>query len=383
MPDGDPAIPFNRPWLEPAASGHVAQALAAGDIGGGGPYTARCERLLRQQAGVPALLVHSGTAALELAALLLQVQPGDEVLMPSFTFPSTANAFVLRGAVPVFVDVREDTLNLDERLLEAAITPRTRGIVVVHYAGVACAMDAVLALAARHGLWVVEDAAQGLLARHRGRPLGGLGAVGALSFHATKGIVAGEAGALLLGDPTLAARAEVLRDKGTDRSAYLRGERDRYQWCDLGSSYPPSDLVAACLLGQLEAAEAIVARRLRLWQAYHEALADVEAAGWLRRPVVPDGCEHNATGYGVLLPDAARREAVRAALSRQGVSATFHYQPLHLGPAAARFARCGGPLPVTESVASRLLRLPLWPGLEPQQARVIAALRACVMADRV
>jgi dTDP-4-amino-4,6-dideoxygalactose transaminase len=378
MPDREAPIPFNRPWLEPAAAQHVAQALAGGDIGGGGPYTARCEGLLGHLAGVPALLVHSGTAALELAALLLQVQPGDEVLMPAFTFPSTANAFVLRGAVPVFVDVREDTLNLDERLLAAAITPRTRGIVAVHYAGVACAMDEMLALASRHGLWLVEDAAQGLLARYRGRPLGSLGALGAVSFHATKGIVAGEAGALLLGDGAQLARAEVLRDKGTDRSAFLRGERDRYQWCDMGSSYPPSDLVAACLLAQLEAAEAIVARRLRLWQAYHAALAADEQAGRLRRPVVPEGCEHNATGYGVLLPDAAQREAVRAALARQGVAATFHYQPLHLGPASARHARVAAPLPVTESVASRLLRLPLWPGLEPHQARVIEAMKSAL-----
>lgn len=381
MASGETIIPFNRPWLEPAARTHLAQAVASGDVGGGGPRTALCESLLRSLTGVPALLVHSGTAALELAALLLQVQPGDEVLMPSFTFPSTANAFVLRGAVPVFVDVREDTLNLDERLLAAAITARTRGIVVVHYAGVACDMDVVLALAARHGLWVIEDAAQALLARHRGRPLGGLGTIGALSFHATKGIIAGEAGALLLADTSLAARAEVLRDKGTDRSAFLRGERDRYQWCDLGSSYQPSDLVAACLLGQLEAAEAIVERRLRLWRAYHQALAPAEQAGWLRRPVVPRDCEHNAAGYGVLMPSAARREQVRAALSQQGISATFHYQPLHLGPAAARFARCAAELPVTESVASRLLRLPLWPGLEPYQPRVIAALLASLQAD--
>ncbi len=358
-------IPFNRPYYVGTEQEHVLAALAAGHLSGGGGYTARCEAELERRLGVPrVLLTPSGTAALELAAMLLDVGPGDEVIMPSFTFPSTANAFALRGATPVFVDIREDTLNVDERLVEAAITPRTRAIVPVHYAGVACEMDALAAVAERHDLVLIEDAAQALLSAHRGRPLGGLGGLAALSFHETKNVTCGEGGALVLGAPALVRRAEIIRDKGTDRAAFFRGEVDRYTWVGLGSSFALSDVNAAFLWAQLEEVEAITRARLALWQRYDEGLAVLEAQGLLRRPVVPAHATHNAHMYYVLLGESVPRAAFLDELRARGVDAVFHYVPLHSSPAGRELGRASGTLSVTSRQSERLVRLPLWTGME-------------------
>ncbi len=367
-----PAVPFNRPYMTGRELHYISQAHAAGHLAGDGGYTRLCHRWLEQQTGAArALLTHSCTAALEMSALLTDVRPGDEVIMPSYTFVSTANAFALRGAVPVFVDIRPDTLNLDESLIEAAITSRTRAIVPVHYAGVGCEMDAILAVAQRHGLMVIEDAAQALMSTYKGRPLGSIGDLAALSFHETKNVIAGEGGALLVNRPDLAARAEIVREKGTNRSQFHRGEVDKYTWVDLGSSFLPGEIVAAFLWAQMEQARLITDRRLSAWARYHAGLADAERAGVLRRPVVPEHCGHNAHMYYVLLPDRARREAAIAQLKLLGVQGVFHYVPLHSSPAGRRHARAHGDMRVTDDVASRLLRLPMWIGMEAQQHSVI------------
>jgi dTDP-4-amino-4,6-dideoxygalactose transaminase len=298
-----------------------------------------------------------------MAAILADIGPGDEVIMPSFTFVSTANAFVLRGGVPVFVDIRPDTLNLDETKIEAAITPRTRAIVPVHYAGVGCEMGTVMAIADRHGLLVIEDAAQALLSTHAGRPLGSVGHLAGVSFHETKVVISGEGGALLINDPRWVARAEVIREKGTNRSEFFRGEAAKYTWIDIGSSYLPSEIVAAYLWAQLEEADGIAERRIRLWSAYHEALAPLEARGRLRRPVVPPGCGHNGHMYYVLLPHAEDRHRLIARLADHGIHAVWHYVPLHSSPAGKKFGRAHGDLGHTDSVSERLLRLPLWVGM--------------------
>lgn len=367
-------IPFNKPFMVGTELEYVRQAHANLHLSGDGGFTALCSRWLEHQVGChEALLTHSCTAALEMAALLIDIQPGDEVVMPSYTFVSTANAFVLRGGVPVFVDIRPDTLNIDETLIEAAITQRTRAIVVVHYAGVACEMDAVMAIAKRHGLAVVEDAAQGLMSSYRGAPLGSIGQLGAVSFHETKNIMSGEGGALLVNDPALAERARLIREKGTNRTRFLEGLVDKYTWIDLGSSYLPSDMTAAFLWGQMNAAELITARRLELWEAYHRALEPLEVAGRLRRPVVPAACTANGHLYYVLLPDDVPRPRFLAGLAERGVGAVSHYVPLHDSPAGLRVGRAHGPLPHTTAVSERLVRLPMWLGLEAEQHRVIDA----------
>lgn len=367
-------IPFNRPYMTGRELWLIAQAHARGHLSGDGEFTRRCHAWLEAHTGCrKALLTHSCTAALEMSALLLDLAPGDEVIMPSYTFVSTANAFVLRGAVPVFVDIRGDTMNLDERRVEAAITPRTKAICVVHYAGVACAMDVILDIAARHGLAVVEDAAQGVGATWRGRPLGGIGTFGALSFHETKNIISGEGGALLVNDAAHVERAEVIREKGTNRSRFFRGEVDKYTWVDVGSSFLPGEIVAAFLCAQMEEAQAITARRLALWDRYHEALADAEARGRVRRPVIPADCTHNAHMYYVLLRTLAERTAAIAALQAQGIRPVFHYVPLHSSPAGRRFGRVHGTMDHTDRAGDTLLRLPLWlPDLEIE--RVVEAL---------
>ena len=373
-------IPFNKPYLTGREAGHIADALQ-GQLSGDGSFTKRCHAWLVEQTGCPkALLTHSCTAALEMSALLADVGPGDEVIMPSFTFVSTANAFALRGATPVFVDIRPDTLNLDETLLEAAITPRTKAIVPVHYAGVACEMDTIMALAARHRLLVIEDDAQGLMARYRGRPLGSFGHLATLSFHETKNIVAGEGGALLINDSRFADRAEIIREKGTNRSAFFRGQVDKYSWVDIGSSYLPGELVAAFLLAQLEDAVSITQRRLALWQQYHEAFAELERLGRVRRPIVPAHCEHNAHLYYLLFEDLAARSRFIDGMRDLQIDTVFHYVPLHSAPVGRRLGRVSGELPQTQSLSDRLVRLPLWPGLEPQQERVIDAV--CQLAGR-
>ena len=367
-------IPFNKPYMTGKELWYIAQAHAQGHLAGDGGFTKKCNRWIEQHTGAEhALLTHSCTAALEMCALLAELSPGDEVIMPSYTFVSTANAFVLRGAVPVFVDVRDDTLNLDERLVEAAITQRTRAIVPVHYAGVGCEMDAITAIARRHQLLVIEDAAQALMSTYRGRPLGSIGDLAAVSFHETKNIISGEGGALLVNNPAFAQRAEIIREKGTNRSQFFRGQVDKYTWVDVGSSYLPGEIIAAFLWAQMEEADAITRRRLAMWHTYHQWFEDAERAGRLRRPIVPGHCVHNAHMYYVLLPDLARRTAVIERLKALGVHSVFHYVPLHSSPAGLKYGRAAADLPVTDGVAERLLRLPLWAGMEDEQTRIIQA----------
>lgn len=366
-------IPFNRPFMTGRELGYIAEAHAKGMLAGDGMFTSRCHAWLEAQAKSPrALLTHSCTAALEMAALLLDLEPGDEVIMPSYTFVSTANAFVLRGAVPVFVDIRADTLNLDERQIGAAITPRTRAIVPVHYAGVACAMDEILALADVHGLRVVEDAAQGFMAHYKGRPLGSIGHLGTFSFHETKNITSGEGGALIVNDEALVGAAEIFREKGTDRSRFFRGQVDKYTWQTVGSSYLPGELIAAFLWAQLEEAKQITQRRLEAWSRYNVLLQPLVHEGYLHTAAVPDDCGHNAHMSYVLLNPEIDRAALLEGLRRSGIDAVFHYVPLHSAPAGRRYGRPNGALPVTDEVASRIVRLPLWTEITAgQQERVV------------
>jgi dTDP-4-amino-4,6-dideoxygalactose transaminase len=374
-------IPFNRPHLTGREFAYIQQAVAAGQLAGNGQFTQRCQRWLEERLGAPrALLTHSCTAALELAALLLNLQPGDEVIMPSYTFVSTANAVVLRGAQPVFVDVRRDTLNIDERLIEAAITPHTRAIVVVHYAGVACEMDAILAIARRHNLSVIEDAAQGLLSSYKGKPVGTLGQLAALSFHETKNIISGEGGALIINDPLLAERAEILWEKGTDRSKFLRGMVDKYTWIDVGSSFLPGELIAAFLWAQMEEADRITTERLALWEQYDTACVQLTRFG-LRGPTVPADCTHNAHLFYQVLPPQLPRADLLADLNRRGVNAVFHYVPLHSSPAGRRYGRAAGPMTETDEYSRRLIRLPLWVGMGVDAVdRVVDELTAAVQS---
>lgn len=354
-------VPFNKPFMTGRELQLISQAHAKGHLSGDGAFTKQCHAWLETQTGCrKALLTHSCTAALEMAALLLDLEPGDEVIMPSFTFVSTANAFVLRGAVPVFVDIRADTLNIDETLIEAAITPRTKAICVVHYAGVACEMDPIMAIAARHGIRVVEDAAQGILSSYKGRPLGSIGDLAALSFHETKNVISGEGGALLVNAEHYVERAEIIREKGTNRSKFFRGQVDKYTWVDVGSSYLPSEIIAAFLAAQLEDADAITRRRLSVWERYHAWAEPLEEEGLLRRPIVPADCVHNAHMYYILLPTLDARTKFIENLRDHGISAVFHYIPLHSSPAGQRYGRTAGSLSVTDNAADRLVRLPLW-----------------------
>lgn len=368
------SIPFNKPFTIGPELEYITDAVARGHLSGDGHYTKLCHRWLEQRLGTRrALLTHSCTAALEMAAILCDIQPGDEVIMPSYTFVSTANAFVLRGGVPVFVDIRPDTLNLDEKLIEAAITPKTRAIVPVHYAGLACEMDAIMDIARRHRLLVVEDAAQAVLSDYKGRRPGAIGHLGCLSFHETKNVISGEGGALLINDPALIERAEVIREKGTNRSKFFRGEVDKYTWVDIGSSFLPSELIGAFLWAQLERAEEIIARRRQLCAIYREALGDLASAGLITLPAPePAGTAGNGHMFYLLTPDAASRCALLVHLKAAGVHAVFHYVPLHASPAGRRFGRAAGALPVTENLADRLVRLPLYYNLGEDEARGIA-----------
>jgi dTDP-4-amino-4,6-dideoxygalactose transaminase len=376
-------IPFNWPHMTGKELYYIAESHFNGRLAGDGPFTSRCHRWIEERTGCSrALLTHSCTAALEMAALLMDVQPGDEIIMPSYTFVSTANAFVLRGGVPVFVDIRADTLNLDESQIEAAITPRTRGIAVVHYAGVACEMDTIMAIAQRHGLVVIEDAAQGVMASYKGRALGSIGQLGAYSFHETKNVISGEGGALLVNDPALASRAEVIREKGTNRSRFFRGEVDKYTWQEVGSSFLPGELVAAFLWAQLEEAEPITQMRLDAWNYYHGLLVTMESAGVLRRPIVPEGCRHNAHMYYVLLSPKLDRQQVLDSMKKADISSVFHYVPLHSSPAGSRYGRAHGSMVVTDSQSECLIRLPLWVGLtREKQHIVVQALQDAISAQ--
>lgn len=370
-------IPFNAPPVVGSELEYMQSAMASGKLCGDGGFTRRCQQWMEQRFGSKkVLLTPSCTASLEMAALLIDLQPGDEVIMPSYTFVSTANAFVLRGATIVFVDIRPDTLNIDESKIEAAITEKTRAIVPVHYAGVACEMDAIMALAAKHQLWVIEDAAQGVMSRYKGRALGTIGHIGCFSFHETKNYTAGgEGGATLINDAALVERAEIIREKGTNRSQFFRGQVDKYTWRDIGSSYLMADLQAAYLWAQLEAAERINQQRLRLWQRYYDALQPLAAQGRIQLPSLPAVCEHNAHMFYIKLRDSDDRQALISWMKEAEILTVFHYIPLHSAPAGERFGRFHGEDRFTTAESERLLRLPLFYNLtDNNQNTVISSL---------
>ena len=368
-------IPFNRPYASGMEFTYIQQAIDAMHLSGDGAFTRRAHELLCRMTGSRgALLTTSCTHALEMMALLLDICPGDEVIVPAFTFVSTANAFVLRGARPVFCDVRADTLNLDEARVEPLITPRTRAIVAMHYAGVGCEMDAIAAVAAAHGVTLLEDNAHGLLGRYRGRPLGSFGALAAQSFHETKNFSCGEGGALILNDERYRDRAEILREKGTNRSQFFRGEIDKYTWVDVGSSYLPSEILAAFLVAQLEAADRIQQHRRQLWTRYAESLASWSRSAGVALPCVPDGCEQAFHMFYLLLPTPAARAAFIAALRGRDIHPAFHYVPLNVSPMGRRFGGEPGQCPVAEDASDRLVRLPFYTGMTcDEQDRVIEA----------
>jgi dTDP-4-amino-4,6-dideoxygalactose transaminase len=368
-------IPFNRPFIAGKELFNIANSVVEGQLAGRGSYARRCEAWFQERFSAQhVLLTHTCTSALELAALLSEVSPGDEVILPSFTFVSTANAFALRGAKLKFVDIRPDTLNIDEKAIAEAITPRTRVICPVHYAGVACAMDEIMELAAQHNLLVIEDAAQGVGATYRGRHLGTIGHFGCYSFHETKNLISGEGGALLVNDPDMFERAEIAYEKGTNRTRFLRGETDRYVWVGLGSSYAPSELVSAFLYAQLEEADRITRDRRAVHDYYRQAFQPYADRDLIRLPHTPQGCEHNAHMFYLILPSRAARDHMISALRELSIQAVFHFVPLHDSPMAARLGCDGGHLPVTEDLSARLLRLPCFFGMtREEQERVVAA----------
>ena len=365
-------INFNIPPYVGGEKEYIAQAIEQRKLCGDGDFTKRCNAWLEQSTGTSkALLTTSCTHALEMAALLCDIKPGDEVILPSYTFVSTANAFVLRGATVVFVDIHPSTMNIDERLIEAAITERTRVIAPVHYAGVSCEMDAIMDIALRHNLMVVEDAAQAITSSYHGRPLGTIGDFGCLSFHETKNISMGEGGALLVRDPAMAERAEIIREKGTNRSKFFRGEIDKYTWVDEGSSYLPSELNAAYLLAQLEQADKIQASRMAAWNRYYEQLAPLAEKGRIELPFVPEGCTHNAHMFYIKTRDLAERTQLMATLKAEGISTVFHYIPLHSSPAGRAMGRFCGEDRYTTRESERLLRLPMWYGISQEQVDTV------------
>jgi dTDP-4-amino-4,6-dideoxygalactose transaminase len=373
-----PPIPFNKPFLVGTELDYIAQALAFGNLGGDGHFTRACAQLLERRFEIPCVLMTpSCTASLELAATLCGLEADDEVLMPSYTFPSTANAVARLGAKPVFIDIRPDTLNIDETLLEAAVTPQTKAIFPVHYAGASCEMDAIVDVADRHGLHVVEDAAQAVNSTYKGRALGGLGCMGAYSFHETKNFFGGQGGALCINDPSFVNRAEILRDKGTNRKQFSLGQTDKYTWVDVGSNYVPSEIVSAFLYAQLEQIDAITARRQQLYQSYRKAFEELEADGLLRLPFCPGNCTTNAHLFYILLPTRTVRDELMASLQSVGVGAVFHFVPLHSSPMGASYGYRPDDLPVTADLSGRLLRLPLYFDMtEAEQGKVIQAVTA-------
>jgi len=376
-PDSSYAIPFNRPCLAGREEEYMRRAIASGHLSGDGDFTRACHAYLERSLGIPAaLLTTSCTHALEMAAILLRIAPGDEVIVPSFTFVSTANAFVLRGARPVFADIRPDTLNLNESRLESLVTPRTRAILAMHYAGVGCEMDSILTIAGNRGVAVVEDNAHGLFGRYKGKALGTFGCLATQSFHETKNFTCGEGGALLINDPRYIDRAEVIREKGTHRTRFFRGEVNKYTWVDVGSSYLPSDLLAAFLLAQLEARDQIQARRKRLWERYAEGLRDWADDRGVRLPAVPGDREQPFHLFYLILPSRESRRELIAHLKERGILAVFHYLPLHLSEMGRSFGAVPGDCPVTEDVSDRLVRLPFFNDLtEEEQTRVVDAIR--------
>ncbi|MEX0679213.1 MAG: dTDP-4-amino-4,6-dideoxygalactose transaminase [Pirellulales bacterium] len=372
-----PRIPFNKPFIAGKELHYMAQAVARGQIAADGQFTRLCARLLETELDVAkVLMTPSCTAALEMAAILCDLRPGDEVILPSYTFVSTANAVVRLGARPVFVDVRKDTLNINEALIEAAITTRTKAIFPVHYAGVGCEMDRIMEIAAGHGLAVVEDAAQGVYGFYNGRPLGSIGHLAAYSFHETKNYVCGEGGALCVNAPKFIERAEIIREKGTNRSQFLRGAVDKYTWVDVGSSYVPSEISCAFLYAQLELLESIAERRRGIYDFYRHQLAPLEERGWLQLPAIPDGCQSNYHMFFILLPDADTRDALIAHLKEHDIHAVFHYVPLHTSPVGLKLGYRPGDLPVTEDLSGRLARLPFFYEIsEMEQMEVVSRIR--------
>lgn len=372
----DAVVPFNRPTFLGGELDNIAAAISTGKISGDGQFTLLCNGWLEQRLSAPkALLTHSCTAALEMAAILCELQPGDEVIMPSFTFVSTANAVVLRGAVPIFVDIDPFSLNIDPEAIVAALTERTKAIFVVHYAGVPCDMDVINAIAQARGITVVEDAAQALGSTYKGRPAGMLADMAAFSFHETKNLNSGEGGALVLSREDLGERAEIIREKGTNRSRFFRGQIDKYTWVDIGSSYLPSDILAAYLLPQLEAVDLVNADRLATWNHYHEALAGLELDGYFKRPQVPDYAQHNGHLYYLILGDGTDRDDFLAAMRRNDIGAVFHYIPLHSSPAGLKYGRTAGSLAITDHVSEKLVRLPLYFGIGADRDRVVQTIR--------
>ena len=358
-------IPFNKIFLSGNEMAYIEDAIKNGHLSSDGPYTKLCKDWLEENTGCKsALMTNSCTSALEMTALLLDLKPGDEIIMPSFTFVSTANAFVLKGAIPVFVDIREDTLNIDENLIEKAITAKTKAIVAVHYAGVSCNMDAIQSIASTYNIPIIEDAAQGIMAHYNGNALGSMGDMGCLSFHDTKNIIAGEGGALLINNSKFLERAEIIRDKGTNRKKFMRGEIDKYTWVDQGSSYVPSEIISAFLFAQLEKAELLTMMRLKIWQKYHNEFINLERDKKLVRPNLPQDTSHNGHIYYLVLNSNAQRELFIKSMKEEGVICSFHYVPLHNSPAGIKWANTRNELLITEKVASKMVRLPIWPGID-------------------
>lgn len=355
-------IPYNKPFIVGKELFYIAQAVIENHhTAGNGPFTKKCQTWIEEHLGCrKALLTHSCTAALEMAAILAGISAGDEIIMPSFTFVSTANAFVLRGGIPVFLDIRADNLNLDESLIESAITEKTRAIVPVHYAGLGCNMEKIMAIAAKHNLCVIEDAAQGLLSSYSNRSLGAIGHLGCLSFHETKNIISGEGGALLINDPKLIERAEIIWEKGTNRSQFFRGQVDKYTWVDIGSSFLPSELIGAFLYAQLEEAEKIISRRRAIAQRYVDRLRPLEMKGRIQLPYINHPSESNGHIFYILTGSLEERDRLINHLRKNDILAVFHYVPLHSSPAGIKYGRAFGNMPVTDDISDRLLRLPLY-----------------------
>lgn len=370
-------IPFNKPYVAANSLRYLSEALERRYVSGDGPFCQKCSAWLEEQLGCSkALLTPSGTAALEMAVILADIKPGDEVIMPSFTFPSTANAVVLRCGVPVFVDIRSDTCNLDETKIEAAITEKTKAIIPVHYAGIPCEMDKIMDIAARHNLLVIEDAAQGILSFYKGRALGSIGHFAALSFHETKNLMAGEGGALLINNPRFTERAEIVREKGTNRSKFFRGEIDKYNWVDIGSSFLPNELTAAFLFAQMEEADEIIERRLKIWEIYHSAFASLEENQELRRPIIPKDCRINGHITYIISRSLNERTQLISHLKKQRIAAIFHYMPLHSSPMGKKYCYAHGNLTNTDQISDRLLRLPMYCEMEIEEVdRVVVAVK--------
>lgn len=368
-------IPFNKPHLTNQELGYIIDAHSRGALAGDGYYTKKCHEWLEEHiGGEKALLTHSCTGALEMMSILADIQPGDEVIMPSFTFVSTANAVVLRGGVPVFVDIRPDTLNIDESLIERAITSKTKAISPVHYAGVSAEMDTILKIADKHKLLVLEDAAQGFLSTYKDKNVGTMGDMSAFSFHETKNVISGEGGALLVNKKKFVERAEMIREKGTNRTKFFRGQVDKYTWVDIGSSYLPGEIIAAFLYAQLENSKNINKKRISIWESYHKSFAELEERGVVRRPFIPEDCTHNGHLYYVLVKDLETRTKLINHLKEKDILSVFHYIPLHSAPAGRKYGRAVGDMQVTDTVSDTLVRLPMYYDLEEEnRAKVISA----------